>query len=81
LYVAKGGREEKTTGRKCLCNSLLADIGLPQLRNGKRVEGGLVTSGDDLPQVARFMPEHGTQYRASDVVARLMACVDCVLTV
>jgi nitronate monooxygenase len=81
LYVAKGGREENTTGRKCLCNSLLADIGLPQLRNGKRVEGGLVTSGDDLPQVARFMPEHGTQYRASDVVARLMACVDCVLTV
>jgi nitronate monooxygenase len=76
LYVAKGGREENTTGRKCLCNSLLADIGLPQFRNGSRVEGGLVTSGDDLPQVAGFMPRSGTPYHARDVVARLMATVE-----
>jgi nitronate monooxygenase len=76
LYVAKGGREENTTGRKCLCNSLLSDIGLAQFRNGRRVEGGLVTSGDDLPQVVRFMPESGTRYRARDVVARLLATVE-----
>jgi nitronate monooxygenase len=76
LYVAKGGREENTTGRKCLCNSLLADIGLPQFRNGKRVEGGLVTSGDDLPRVAVFMPRNGTAYHARDVVAKLMAMVE-----
>jgi nitronate monooxygenase len=73
LYVAKGGHEENTTGRKCLCNSLLADIGLPQFRNGKRVEGGLVTSGDYLPEVARFIPESGTPYYARDVVATLLS--------
>ena len=73
LYVAKGGHEENTTGRKCLCNSLLADIGLPQLRNGKRVEGGLVTSGDQLDDVARFIPEGGEPYFAGDVVAALLA--------
>jgi nitronate monooxygenase len=73
LYVAKGGREEHTTGRKCLCNSLLADIGLPQLRNGRREEGGLVTSGDDLPKVAGFMPDSDTAYCARDVVSGLMA--------
>jgi nitronate monooxygenase len=73
VYVSKGGREENTTGRKCLCNSLLADIGLPQFRNGKRVEGGLVTSGDHLPDVARFIPADGNSYSASDVIARLLS--------
>ena len=73
LYVSKGGREENTTGRKCLCNSLLADIGLPQLRNGRREEGGLVTSGDEIGDVARFIPPDGAPYHASDVVAALLA--------
>jgi hypothetical protein len=53
----------------------MADIGLPQFRNGKRVEGGLVTSGDDLPHLVRFLPENGSAYSACDVVARLMAPV------
>jgi len=73
LYVAKGGHEENTVGRKCLCNSLLADIGLPQFRNGRRVEGGLVTSGDHLPDVGRFIPASGIPYRACDVVSALLS--------
>jgi nitronate monooxygenase len=79
LYVAKGGREENTAGRKCLCNSLLSDIGLPQFRNGKRIEGGLVTSGDDLPFISRFMPEDGSAYRACEVVEALMAGVPALV--
>ncbi len=74
-YLAKGGIEEHTTGRKCLCNSLLADIGLPQLRNGSRIEGVLITSGDALPSVSRFMPEDGAAYDARQVVEALLAGV------
>jgi len=33
-YLAKGGKEENTVGRKCLCNALMANIGLSQIRAG-----------------------------------------------
>ena len=72
-YVSKGGKEESAAGRKCLCNSLLANIGHPQVRAGKHVENGLVTAGDDLVNVARFLAPGSTEYSASDVIAALMA--------
>ena len=31
-YVRKGGAIEATVGRKCLCNALMADVGLGQHR-------------------------------------------------
>jgi nitronate monooxygenase len=34
-YLSNGGRLEDTVGKKCLCNALLANIGHPQVRNGK----------------------------------------------
>lgn len=70
-YVAKGGREESAQGRKCLCNALMADIGLAQTRSGL-AEKTLVTSGDDVAEVARFLRPGATTYRAADVVARLL---------
>ncbi len=30
-YLAKGGRPEDMVGRKCLCNALVANVGMPQL--------------------------------------------------
>lgn len=71
LYVAKGGGEENAQGRKCLCNALMADIGLPQTRGGL-AEKTLVTSGDDVADVARFLRPGATSYSAADVVARLL---------
>ena len=71
-YVAKGGGEENAQGRKCLCNALMADIGLPQTRGGL-AEKTLVTSGDDVADVARFLRPGATSYSAADVVARLLA--------
>jgi hypothetical protein len=62
-FVAKGGPVEATVGRRCLCNGLLADIGLGQVR-GASVEPPLATSGDDLASLARF----GAHYTAADVV-------------
>jgi len=40
--------------RPCLCNALVANVGYPQVRAGKYVETGLVTSGDDLSEIPSF---------------------------
>jgi nitronate monooxygenase len=71
-YVAKGGKLENTVGRKCLCNALLANVGLPQVRSGKGVENGLVTAGSGLAEIARFLPPAGWNYSAADVVNTLL---------
>lgn len=69
-YVAKGGRIEDTVGKHCLCNTLTASIGLGQLRAGGAVEPPLVTSGDDLLVMDRFLGDR-TSYTAADVIAYL----------
>jgi len=72
VYVSKGGKQENTIGRVCLCNALLATIGHPQVRRGQYVERGLVTSGDDLTGIARFLSHGEPLYHASDVVNKLL---------
>lgn len=52
-YVAKGGREEDTVGRKCLCNALAANIGMGQRLPDGGHEKPLITMGDDLENVGR----------------------------
>jgi hypothetical protein len=54
-YVKKGGIREETTGRRCLCNALMANIGLPQVRDGGVEESPLLTSGDDLVTIQHFL--------------------------
>lgn len=71
-YVGKGGKLEETSGRKCLCNGLLATIGLPQRREDGYVEKPIVTSGDDLNKIARFLKKGETSYSAADVIERLL---------
>jgi len=68
-YVAKGGAASDTVGRQCLCNGLLADVGLAQLR-GDQDEPSLITSGDDLAGVATVAAGR-SQYAAQDVMAWL----------
>ncbi len=70
-YVRKGGRIEDTDGRKCVCNGLLATVGLGQRRDGW-AEPAIVTAGDDLEQLARLLPDDGSSYAAADVVAYLL---------
>jgi nitronate monooxygenase len=76
IYLSKGGKVEDTVGRKCVCNGLLANIGLAQVRNGRRVEHGLITAGDDLTTVARFLKPGRTDYSAADVVTQLLTGAD-----
>ncbi|MDP2390226.1 MAG: nitronate monooxygenase [Acidobacteriota bacterium] len=71
VYVSKGGRVEDTVGRKCICNALLANIGLGQLR-GRDTEPGIVTSGDDLTGLGRFMAPGTDRYGATDVIAHIL---------
>ena len=71
-YIAKGGNAEKATGRKCLCNALLANIGLSQIQAGNYVEPGLVTCGDCLAGVASFLTNGAASYSAGDVIAKLL---------
>jgi len=70
-YVAKGGAEARTAGRKCLCNALVANIGHAQLR-GDRPELPLITAGDDLRNVARFVRTGGSTYCARDVIEQIL---------
>ncbi|HEV3483630.1 MAG TPA: nitronate monooxygenase [Candidatus Acidoferrales bacterium] len=72
VYLSKGGKQENTVGRTCLCNALVATIGHPQVRSGRYVEKGLVTSGDDLSGITRFLPQGEPIYRAVDVVNKLL---------
>jgi nitronate monooxygenase len=71
-YVCKGGKEEDTVGKRCLCNALVATIGHPQTRNGHYTEKGLVTSGNDVSGLGRFLPAGELSYSAADVVASLL---------
>lgn len=71
-FVAKGGEVGETVGRRCLCNALMANIGLPQLRAGGVVESHLLTSGDELRSIATFL--HGrSHYSAADVIDHLLS--------
>lgn len=73
VYVAKGGDAAKTVGKKCLCNSLLANIGLPQVRKGVQEEPGLVTAGNDLTGISRFFKPGSQHYTAADVIRVLLS--------
>ena len=76
VYVSKGGKQENTLGKKCLCNALVATIGHLQIRNGKYIERGLVTSGNDLSGITRFLPENRSTYSAADVLKEMMSIFD-----
>jgi len=70
-YVSKGGDINETVGRKCVCNGLMANAGHPQVR-GTSEERGIITAGDDLATIARFLAPGKTTYRAAEVVAALL---------
>ncbi|WP_027882144.1 nitronate monooxygenase [Meiothermus rufus] len=71
-YLAKGGQLAQTQGRKCLCNALMAAVGLGQVQKNGDLERPLVTSGDDLERIGAFVARYGLNYSAQDVVAYLL---------
>lgn len=72
-YVSKGGDFANTVGRKCLCNALVSNIGLAQTRKDGYVEPALITAGDDLLEIGRFLRPGRTTYSAREVIETLLA--------
>ncbi|QDU58899.1 nitronate monooxygenase [Aeoliella mucimassa] len=71
-YVHKGGEQQETVGRKCICNGLLATVGLEQHRGGK-AELPLLTCGLDVANLGQFVQaaEH-LDYSAAQVIEHLL---------
>jgi NAD(P)H-dependent flavin oxidoreductase YrpB (nitropropane dioxygenase family) len=66
-YVAKGGLEEDTVDRACLCNSLVSAAGFGQIRRRTYREPAIVTSGDAINDIARMVADRDG-YSAADVI-------------
>jgi nitronate monooxygenase len=71
-YVRKGGLAEETIGKTCLCNNLAATAGFPQVRKGQGAELPLITVGDDLVGVGKFVRSGAESYTAQDVIGQLI---------
>jgi nitronate monooxygenase len=77
-YLAKGGAVEETSGRKCLCNALMADVGMGQVRSGGATERPLLTSGDDLRALGGFLGGRA-DYSAVEVIEYLLSGAQCAV--
>lgn len=75
-YVKKGGSLEDTVGRKCVCNGLMANIHLGQIQQNGDLEKPLITCGDDVAGITRFLKPGQTTYSALDVIEYLLADLD-----
>ncbi|MBC7740698.1 MAG: nitronate monooxygenase, partial [Bdellovibrionaceae bacterium] len=71
-YVKKNGLLEDTVGRKCLCNALMADIGMAQIQASGQKEMHLLTAGDDLNNIKRMIKVGQNSYSAKDVINYLL---------
>jgi len=70
-YIRKGGDPSQTVGRKCVCNGLLATVGLGQVRK-TGVEPTLITAGDDVANITQFLRQGRSSYSAGDVIDYLL---------
>lgn len=68
MYLKKGGSEQATEGRKCLCNGLMANIGLGQVRKDGYAETKVVTLGQDLGGARMLIEQHPQGWSARQAV-------------
>lgn len=73
VFAAKGGDPEAAQGRKCLCNALVANVGMPQTQPNGEIELPLVTLGDDVVSIPRFCRNGNPDFTAEDVIRTLLA--------
>ena len=71
-YLRKGGTLEETKGRECVCNGLMATIGLAQLSRENVFDLPLVTAGNEAANVARFLQPGRNSYSAAEMVRLLL---------
>lgn len=73
VYLRKGGDAADTVGRKCLCNALMANIGLGQERKDGYVEAPGMTLGQDLEGARRLLELYPGGWSAAEAVAWLQS--------
>jgi nitronate monooxygenase len=67
---------EETIGRECVCNGLMATIGLAQV-DSENISGlPLVTAGNDIAHFTRFLQPGRNSYTAAAVVRLLLDKVE-----
>jgi nitronate monooxygenase len=67
-FVAKGGTAQDAAGRMCLCNGLVANVGMPQRLSDGTYEPCVITLGDDFAGVGRFCRPGQIDFSAADVI-------------
>ena len=79
-YLKKGGKIEETVGRKCVCNGLPATVGFGQVRSETEEELALVTAGNEVSNIARFLEPGRDSYTAADVIRCLLGSLRAATT-
>lgn len=72
-FITKGGDPEELEGRKCLCNALVANIGLPEIYKSGYIEQTLITAGDTLKKVKEFMKDGADTLSVAEVIEQLLS--------
>lgn len=73
-FARKNGDPADCSGRKCLCNGLLATIGFGQIAHDF-IEPALITAGQDIAQLKRFVTDLRSSYSARDVIDHILGPV------
>jgi len=72
-WRAKGGDPAETEGRKCLCNALLANVGVGRTLPDGGLEKPLLTVGACFNQLRELVQRWGENYSAANVLEFLLA--------
>jgi nitronate monooxygenase len=72
-FVHKGGKPAETEGRQCVCNGLVATIGLAQTHLDNTTDLPLLTAGNDVAHIAHFLQPGRDTYTAGEVVRYLLS--------
>ncbi|NYI41747.1 nitronate monooxygenase [Demequina lutea] len=75
-FARKGGGADDTAGRLCLCNALMANVGLGQTRATGYVEKPLITLGANLDGPRRLAALHPGGWTARQALDWLLAPSD-----
>jgi len=68
VFASKGGNTMRSPNARCLCNALLANIGLGMSYAGGQLEKPLLTVGKHLGSLRQLVQKAGIDYSAADVL-------------
>jgi nitronate monooxygenase len=69
-FIANGGTEAETEGKHCLCNGLMATVGMGQVRDGETIPP-LITFGENLSFLDDVLKPDETSYTAKQLLEHL----------